>query len=332
MELVSRAYTGQQQQWRRVDRAAAQHDLAGFEHAPRCLDADCPAITDPHAQRTGAGHDGQVRPCPGGRQIGSGRRPALTAGDREMITANALIRGRVEIVRQRVAGLGTRGYERVQQRMLRAARGHWQRAAAPVELGLTGLKALDPPKPGQRVLPRPAGQARLRPAIIVGRTATSPHHTVDAGRAADHAAPRPQAPPPTQTGFRLGMVEPVRVAAAEQHARHQRHPKERVAVAPSRFQQRDPAPPILAQPRRQHAPSRPGAHNHHIRTRRHLRGRPDVENLRAPRPAGVRPAGATPPWCHRTPGRPRPSPRSHSQNRGRYARSGARPASDRGRR
>jgi hypothetical protein len=166
-ELVGGADAGEHEQLWRVDGPATEHDLLAMDRAGGGLHADGPGPFEQHVGDPGVGDDAQVRADARRVEEGAGGGPALAAGDGEMVAADALERGRVEITGWWVAGLDAGRDEGVEQRMSDGGVGDRQRAVAAVGVGGAALEALDPAEGGEGVGPGPAGEARLRPAVII---------------------------------------------------------------------------------------------------------------------------------------------------------------------
>ena len=96
---------------------------------------------------------------------------------------------------------------------------------------------------GQHVVPAPARQAELPPAVVVGGLAAHVDHGVDGRAAADHLAARIGDGAAAEARLRLGPVHPVgaRIADGEEVADRDVEPDP--VVLPARLEQQDAAWP-----------------------------------------------------------------------------------------
>ena len=229
LELGGVAHTGELQQLRRVDRAAAEDDLAGHDppHSPPTapvLDAASALAVEEDFGGEGARADGQVRPCHGRVQVGLRRAPASTAVDVPVEACEALLTSAVHVVGEREPGLLHRFEERAEQRVRRRATLQEERTvAAPVLVGPlpAGLHALEV---GQAVGEVPGRHPRVGgPPLVVHRVAPLEDHAVDAAGPAQHLASGVGDPSVVHEGLGLGLVAPVVEAVADRERQGGRH-------------------------------------------------------------------------------------------------------------
>ena len=257
---------GQLQQLRRVDRPAAQDDLAGV-HPPdrpapvRVLDADRTGAVERHLRHQGARADVEVRPRHHGVQVRAGRRQPPPAVDVAVELGEALLAVPVDVVGERVARLLHRLEERAEQRVRRGAALEDERAAVPAELvvGLRGQAGLHAHEVGQAVGVVPGVHPGVGgPPLVVQRVAPLEDHPVDAAGAAEHLAPGVRDPPAAHVRLRLGLVAPVVEPAAAGERQRGGHVDEHVprVVAAARLQHQHPGGGVGGQPVGQRAAGR----------------------------------------------------------------------------
>jgi len=107
----------------------------------------------------------------------------------------------------------------------------------------------------------PAVVAKRRPMVVVRAMAARAAHRVDRAGAAEHAATRPEHPPPRAIRFGFGAEPPVAPAAAHQRVDSERHPHEEAVIRRTGFQHAHPNVRVLAQPCGQHATGRAITHD-----------------------------------------------------------------------
>ena len=240
------AHARQLQQLRRVDRPAAQDDLARV-HPPdgpapvRVLDADRARAVERHLRHQGARADVEVGPRHHGVQVGAGRGQPPPAVDVAVEPGEALLAVPVDVVGERVARLLRRLQERAEQRVRGRPALEDERSAVAAELvvGLGGQAVLHAHEVGQAVGVVPGGHPGVgRPPLVVQRVAPLEDHPVDAAGAAEHLAPGVRDPPAAHVRLRLGLVAPVVEPAAAGERQRGGHVDEHVprVVAPARLQ------------------------------------------------------------------------------------------------
>jgi hypothetical protein len=265
-KLVGVADAGQHQQLRRVDRAAGEDHLAlgADAHGTRAfdmVDADRPHTFAAHPPGQRAGAHGQVRPPPRRVQVRARRAPAAPAADRHVHRREALLLVAVHVGGERIAGLATGLEEGLVQRIAAGAGRDVQGSlAAPIVVGAARAR-LGALEIGQDVRVVPAGQPRLRPAVVVAGVAAHVRHAVDRRRAAEHPTARTVDAPPVHVGFGLAPITPVVALVLErirERCRHVQLPGPRV-VDRARLEQQHADVGILAQAVGEHAAGRAGA-------------------------------------------------------------------------
>ncbi|VWB89565.1 hypothetical protein BUB20358_04262 [Burkholderia ubonensis] len=244
-QLVGRADARAHQQLRRVERTGRQdHFRARAErlHAPvaRDRDADRALAVEADAQHRRIGDHMQVRTV---AAVDVRTRDAATraVAMRDLVEADAFLRGPVEIVVERIAGRVRGLDESFGERIAKAQIGHRERAVRAVPCVRAAPVAFRAPEIRQHVLPAPARRAELRPFVVVERMAARVDHRVDRARAAHPAPARLVAATPAEARLRHGLVAVVG-AELERHERRDadRHVHEQVALGVrTRFDQRD---------------------------------------------------------------------------------------------
>src|SRR5207248_1154009 len=120
LELARVADARELEHLRRVDRAAAEDDLAGAdETAARDVDADRPRALEDDPGHETAALDVEIRPARHGVQIGARRAQTAAAADRAVEGREPLLPNAVHVVRQRVPGLLNGLEERLDERIRR---------------------------------------------------------------------------------------------------------------------------------------------------------------------------------------------------------------------
>ena len=232
------ADTGELEQLRGVDRAAAEDHLAGVDGASpsgaEVVDADRPLAVEPHLRGQRQRLHVQVAAVSDGVQVGArGREPAaavqVAVEPREPLLAVA-----VDVVGEVVAGLLRRLEERAEQRVVgRALLEHEGPVATAPLVGADG--AVDQ-HPGlhalevrQAVGVAPLLHAGLRgPPLVVHRVAALEDHPVDAGGAAEHLAACVRHPASVEVRLGVGLVAPVVEPVADRERQRRGHVDERV--------------------------------------------------------------------------------------------------------
>ena len=156
------ADAGEHQQLRRVDRAAAEHDLALRPHLaalPACTYSTPTArpfsISEPRHMRPRAHRE--VSPPQRRTQIDGRRAAAAAVADRPLRPAEAVLLGAVVVVGEGMARALAGGHIGLVERIDRLGPAHIERAAAAAQLGLAILPGLRALEIGQHVAERPAG-------------------------------------------------------------------------------------------------------------------------------------------------------------------------------
>ena len=90
---------------------------------------------------------------------------------------------------------------------------------------------------GPYVLPRPSGQAKLTPMIVVGRLAKHVDHSVNRRGAAHHLAARIVQAAPVQSRLRFGLEQPVGARIADRKQIADRNVKPDPVVVAAGLQQ-----------------------------------------------------------------------------------------------
>ena len=270
-QLVRRADARQLEQLRRVDRAAAEHDLArpdAVRAAPagvvdagraRAVEADAQHLRErDHVEVGPAHHRVQVRAR--GGEPAPAVHVAVEGGE-------ALLAVAVDVVGERVARLLHGGEERVVERAVRRSALEHERpllAAEDVivrrrEAGLHPLEV----RQAVRVVPLlHAGVAR--PALVVHRVAALEDHPVDGARAAEHLPARVVDPAVAHVRLGLGLVAPVVEAVADRERERRGHVDEEVPerVRAAGLQHEDGRRGVGGEAVGQHAAGRAAAHDH----------------------------------------------------------------------
>ena len=224
-------------------------------------DTDGTAVFDQHAFDEAFGHDRQIGPVEGGGEKAARRAPAAAAPLVDVEIAAAFIAAGVEIGAGGNAGAG-RGFDEgiehlpAQARLLDAplAPCPMQRAgAAPIVLVLL--------EEGQHIVPAPAFQAGIAPAVIVGGLATHIDHGVDGRAAAQHLAARIGELAPVEAGGAPGAEHPVGAGIADGKEIAHRNVEPDPVVAPARLQQRHAVTGVFREPVGQYAAGRAATAN-----------------------------------------------------------------------
>jgi hypothetical protein len=251
----------QHQQLRRLQRARAQqHFAAGLQRAacPALLqfDANGAAAVHQHAGHLGLGHHLQVGPLAVGREVGLRCTETFTALVRDLVGADAFLRGAVEVRVQRVAGLLRRLNEHRAEPVGAAQVHHVQRPARGVPGIGPALVVLRFQEVRQHVAPAPARVALGRPMVVVGVLATQVDHGVDGAGTAQHPPARLVALAAVEPRLRHRLEAPVGLAGAGHQGQSGRAVDEGAAVLGACLQQAHAHVRVFAQARRQHAAGR----------------------------------------------------------------------------
>ncbi len=195
---------GKLQQLRRLDRAAGEQHLAPGADATGDavlgeFEPDRALAVEQDAAGEGVHLDAaNVAPLHRRAQIGDRGRAASHLAHGELIGADPLLLGAVEIGVGLVAGLLRGGDKGVVQFVRRAQVGDRQRAVAAVELVGAALLAFGATEIGEHVVIRPPGIAHLAPQVEILALAPDVDQAVDRRRPAQYAPSRPRHPPPAE--------------------------------------------------------------------------------------------------------------------------------------
>jgi hypothetical protein len=234
-------------------------DLA---HAVRNrLDADGAVALEDDPLDEHAGGDLEVRPPLGRVQERVGGAAAQPVALSQLEARDAFGLGHVQVGDVLVAGLYRRLELEIGERGHRAAVGHGERAADPVELVLPPLVVLGALEVRQHLVVRPAGATARRPLVEVRAVAAEVDHRVDRAGAADHTAAGQVEPAAAEAG--LGLAEEVPVEARLEGDREHRGNVDRIRrVGTAGLEQVHRHIRVLAQAGCEHAAGRPGSDDH----------------------------------------------------------------------
>ena len=212
-----------------------------------------------HAAGMGFGGDGQVGPLlhraqEGGRGAGA---PAVL--QRELVGADAVFAGAVEVGVVGQAELLARFQPGAAVGMVVAQVGHAQFAVAAVVFAGAAAVAFRAPEIGQHRAIVPAFRAHGGPAVVVGMLAADVEQAIDGAGAAQHTAARPDdaAVAAAFAGLGVEQAREARVVDGLEIAHRQVQPE--VAVGLARFQQQHLHRRLGREPVGQHAAGRSGA-------------------------------------------------------------------------
>ena len=273
-ELVGWTDAGQQEQVRRVVRAAGDDHLTLRPQLPdlvalQDLHTDGVVTLDEDARREGVGQHLDVAALRCGMEIRDRGAATPPVALRDLEAADAVLVLSV-VVRVRVeTGFDGRLDTRIHERVHRATVGHRERPADPVVVALPALVVLRTAEVRQHVLVAPAGETHGGPLVVVGSVATDVDHRVERARAAEHA-------PTWHVGAAAGkpwlcLRDEVPVdAALQERTERERHVDLRVGVGGPGFDHRDPNVRILAQAGGEHAARRAGSDDHVVERHRRI--------------------------------------------------------------
>ena len=109
--------------------------------------------------------------------------------------------------------------------------------------------------------PAPPGVAgRSRPGVVVSGVPPHPDHRIEGRRPPQHPAAGPPSRPATRIVFGVGSIVPVEVAA-QKLVERQRNLHLGLHVPGAGLEEQDTMRGVFGEPRRQHAPGRPAAHD-----------------------------------------------------------------------
>ena len=219
-ELLGRTDAREQQQLRRLDRAAADDHLAlGADLRDGAvaddLDADAPPTLEQQPLRAGSRQHGEVGRTRDRRQEGGRGALADAVLDVELAERDAVETLAVVVVVEGDARLLRRGDDRGVERMRLVAREHVQRPARAVVGGRAPVEVLRALEQRQHVVVAPAVVAEVRPGVVVAAMPARVDHPVQRARSAQHLAARPVQLAPGARGLRHRPVAPVLLAVPE---------------------------------------------------------------------------------------------------------------------
>ena len=253
---------------------AHQDDLAprgdafdGTAALARELDRDRSAVLDHDAGDVKTTRHEQIGTRQRREQEGAARAGTAPALDIDLVAADALLHGAVEIGGERIAGLLSGAQEVLVYRESGNALAHRQRPALAMKGGVRpGRSVLRPAKQRQHVVIAPAGEAELAPAIEIAGIAADIEHPVDRRGTTPALASRHEHPPAAKPLDRLGFEPPVAgVGCAHQRRHAGGHGREQAVVPSAGFDQRHEVAGIGAQPVGDDAAGRAGADDDVIR-------------------------------------------------------------------
>jgi hypothetical protein len=191
-ELVGAPDARQPQDLRRQVCARGDDDLAiGAEleqlAQPRAGDADRARTVEDHAVDVDVRLDREVRTIHHRVQVRDRRAPAAAVARRELVPAEPVLPGPVEVLGGGQTVRGRRVEEGLRKAGARQRVRHAQRPAGGVVLGGAPHVVLRAQEVGQHVVPAPA---ELLPLVVVGRVAADVDHRVNRRRPAERLAAR----------------------------------------------------------------------------------------------------------------------------------------------
>ena len=223
------------------------------------------AIDQADAVHRHARHHMQIGATPMRREVGLGRAEALAGLLRDLIQANAFLRGAVEV--------GGEGQTRLHARLHKALRKHVgalqirhvQGAVLAMPFVVDALVVLGFQKVGQDLGPRPTRATHLRPGVVVHGLATDVGHGVGRAGAAQRAATRLKPDAAVQAGLRHG----VQAMRDQVHTGHERDARgamdQRAGVGRSGLEQGHQHAGVFAQAAGQHTTGRATTHDHIVK-------------------------------------------------------------------
>ena len=221
LELGADPDPRQHQDLRGVVGAGGEDDLAlgvqlGELVAALDLHADgAPAVEqDPRAQRFGDHREVLARLPQRGAQVGHGGAATHSVALGELVVADAVLLGAIEVVVARVPGLLGGLEEGVHERMPGAPIADGERTPDAVQLAGAALVVLGTQEVGQHRVPSPPLRAERFPLVVVGTVAAHVDHGVHRRGAAQHLAARQIPAAAVQAGLRVGQVVPVLMPAS----------------------------------------------------------------------------------------------------------------------
>ncbi len=174
----------QLQELRRADRAGGQHDFAaraGLEASPALRVAQAHRAPPLEDQPLGlrAHDEAQVGPFEDGLEEAARRAPAPAAALIDLEVPGALVVAAIEVVDFWDADFGRRLARRVEDRPGQALALDAPFAAGAVQRVRAGVMVLVALEERQDVVPAPALEAELAPAVVIGGLAAHVDHAVD---------------------------------------------------------------------------------------------------------------------------------------------------------
>ena len=222
------SHARQQQQLRRIDGAAAQHDFTlGLDALAFAFALDL----DPHglfareqdARDMGAGEHGQIRPVHDRVQECPSAAPAFPVLLGHLVRPCTFLLRSVEVHVARNAALHGGVDEAARQRVGRAHIGDVQWSICSVVGRDTALVILMFHKDRQQILVGPSGVSRCCPCVVISLVPAHVDHGIDRAAAPDCFSPRPVQATTFEFGLWFGVEIPVVLAGGEQaHEAHRR--------------------------------------------------------------------------------------------------------------
>ena len=240
------------QELRRVDRAAAENDLAArlgdlLDPMLEIFNADRALAFEQHPRRQGSRLDAEVGALHRRMQIGHRRRTSLTVLHSQLVVADTFLLLCIDVWVSRDAGLDAGLDHGVRHFMICCHVRDVERPANGVMLARSAFLVFGLEEVGPHIVPAPALAAELAPAVVIGVLAADVEQAVDRGRAAENLAARPHMHSSARARVRLGRIQPVNLWILEgsriphRHVDHEvRHELRKVLgwpVIPSGFQQ-----------------------------------------------------------------------------------------------
>src|SRR5258706_1835536 len=154
------------------------------------LDADGPLLVEQNASREACRDDREIGPLLGWMQIGDGRAAsqAITLGD--LMIADTVLLGPVEVGIRLETGVFRSSEERFCDRVLRPTLARRERAEIAVKLVLAPLVALGLDEVREHVVVTPTRGSVRGPVVEVGAVAPDVDHGIHRAGAAEHAPAR----------------------------------------------------------------------------------------------------------------------------------------------
>ena len=238
------ADTRELQQLRRVDRATTEDHLARrarLEHTTVASIGDThrAAALEQHAHDVCPAHHPQVGARPRRFQVGArgAAAPALPGG--ELVVADTLLGGTVEVLVAGQAGLLGGGDVGLAQ-LVAMTVGNAERAVRAVPLVGAALLTLGTPEVRQDVVVAPALVAELSPMVEILALAADVDQAVDRAASAEHLAAWPADAARVAAGHRLALVAPADARIEDAAVVAGRHMQPRAAVGRPGLEQQHP--------------------------------------------------------------------------------------------